>query len=136
MIRIVLDSNVILSALHFGGKPAKVLKLAIEGKGQFFISREIVTETLGILRKKFAYEKVTIEELEELLFETFILVEPQQTVRIIKGKPADNRILECGLAAKADFIISGDKKHLLPLKNHQGIKIVSCQEFLAQHGSA
>lgn len=136
MAKIVLDSNIIISALHFGGKPAGVLKLAIEGKEQFFISREIITEILGILRKKFAYEKEILEELEELLFKTFVLVEPQQTVRKIKGRPGDNRILECALAVKADFIVSRDKKHLLPLKNYQGIKIVSCQEFLTTYESA
>ena len=130
MIRAVLDSNVFISAIHFGGPPAKILKQSLEGKAKLFISREIIAEIVGVLRKKFTYEKEALEEIEDLLQQTCVLVEPSLVVKAIKGKPADNRILECALEAKADFIVSGDKKHLLPLKKFKGIKIVTPKKFL------
>ena len=134
MRRAVLDTNIIISAIHFGGKPAEVLNLAIEHKGSFFISREIIAEVLGVLTKKFAYEKEAIEEIEELLAKTFVLVESKKTIQVIKNCPADNRILECGLAGEVNFIVSGDKRHLLLLKKYQQMEILSAEEFLKIYG--
>lgn len=130
MFKVVVDTNIIISAIHFGGQPAQIIKLAIEEKIKFFISREIITEILGVLQRKFAYGKAALKEVEELLLTTSSLVRPKQTVKIIKNKPPDNRILECALAAKADYLVSGDKKHLLPLKKFKSVKIITAQEFL------
>ena len=58
-----------------------------------------------------------------------ILVSPTETVNGIKHGP-DNRILECALAGKADYIVSGDKKHLLPLSEFEGIKIITASQLL------
>lgn len=63
-------------------------------------------------------------------FTLFKQVFPKVKVSIIKSKDDDNRILECALESKADYIISGDKRHILPLKELEGIKIVSVSEFL------
>jgi putative PIN family toxin of toxin-antitoxin system len=130
MTRVVLDSNVYISAICFNGLPAEIIRLAITGRFKVFISREIVVEVIGVLSKKFDYPKEALEEIEDLLLQTGELIEPKQTVKVIKGWPADNRILECGLACRADLIVTGDKKHLLPLKTHRKIKIVSPKEFL------
>lgn len=59
------------------------------------------------------------------------LVKPKVQISLIKEKDSDNRILECALEAKADYIISGDTKHLQPLKKFQGIPILSPARFLA-----
>lgn len=60
------------------------------------------------------------------------VVEPKVRVDEIKSDPTDNIILEAALEAKADLIISGDKKHLLSLKEFEGIKIISAADFLKQ----
>ena len=57
------------------------------------------------------------------------VVEPKEEIKFIKEDPKDNIILECALAAKAGYIVSGDK-HLLKLKEYKGIKIMSAREFL------
>ena len=55
---------------------------------------------------------------------------PYRKVDIVKNDEADNRILECALEAQAHYLVSGDKRHLLPLKKFEGIRIVSPAEFL------
>lgn len=130
MLRVVLDTNILISAINFGGLPEKILRLAFSDEVKLFISREIIAEVIGVLRKKFDYERGIIKEIVEVILETFTLVTPRKTVRIIKKQPEDNRILECGVAAKADFIVSGDKKHLLSLREYRGIKIISAKVFL------
>ncbi|MBC7319883.1 putative toxin-antitoxin system toxin component, PIN family, partial [bacterium] len=66
----------------------------------------------------------------EILELKAIKVYPKTKVSLIKEKKDDNRILECALEGKVDYIISGDRKHILPLKEFKGIKIVSVGEFL------
>ena len=60
------------------------------------------------------------------------LINPATQISIIKKKENDNRILECALKGKVDYIVTGDKKHILPLKNFQGIKIVTVAQFLKE----
>ena len=83
-----------------------------------------------MLWEDFGWSAERISDVIKELKDRAILVEPQIRVSVIKGKDDDNRILECAVTADAQFIISGDKRHLLPLKQYQGIKIVSPDEFL------
>ena len=69
-----------------------------------------------------------------MLAKTFVLVESKKTIQVIKNCPADNRILECGLAGEVNFIVSGDKRHLLLLKKYQQMEILSAEEFLKIYG--
>jgi len=130
VLKAVLDTNIFISAIHFGGSPAEVIREGLGGKARFFISREIIAEVIGVLRKKFLYEEEVLEEVEDLLGRTCELVEPRQTVKIIKDKPSDNRIIECALESKSDYIVSGDKRHLLSLKKYRRIRLVSAGHFL------
>ena len=57
--------------------------------------------------------------------------EPPESVAVIEDDPTDNRILECALAADAEFVVTGDKKHLLPLGSFRGVSIVGLADFLA-----
>ena len=60
-----------------------------------------------------------------------IIVQPKRKISVIKTIEADNRILECAIEANADYIVTGDHKHLQPLKEFQGITILSPAQFLA-----
>jgi predicted nucleic acid-binding protein len=62
-----------------------------------------------------------------------IMVEPRAVIDVIKEKQDDNRILECAVAGRVDYLITGDKKHILPLASIQGIPIVGVAEFLQKH---
>jgi predicted nucleic acid-binding protein len=57
-------------------------------------------------------------------------------VDVIKTDPSDNRILECAVAAKSDFIVSGDTRHVLPIGIHEGIPIIRLADFMERLGHA
>lgn len=130
MIKAVLDTNVYISAILFGGKPEKILDLAKRRKIEVFISNSILQELAGVLKTKFNSSDWRINQILESVGEDTALVFPCRKVKVVKKKDSDNRILECALEVKADFIVSGDKKHILPLKKFRGIKILSPSEFL------
>lgn len=128
MIAVTLDSNIYVSALNFGGGPARLLGLARDRVIRVDVSEAILHETLGVLRDKFGWEgyRLHFARLELLKFAN--LVEPTQTVRIVDD-PDDDRIIECALEAGSDFIITNDKA-LLRLREYAGIRIVKTSEFL------
>lgn len=129
MVRVVLDTNVWISALNFGGKPAEILKLAVQKQIRLYSSQTLFAELVGVLRKKFSYSDGRVENLETLFKKRVKFREPKITLNVIKTDPADNRVLECALEVEADFIVSGDKD-LLDIGSYKDIKIVKPTEFL------
>jgi putative PIN family toxin of toxin-antitoxin system len=129
MIRVVLDTNVIVSALVFGGKPAKILALAVEGHITNIISEPIIAEVTGVLRKKFSWGSAQAKSVGEWLRLFSKVVKPTERLQVISCE-ADNRILECAACGGAQVIVSGDKKHLLKLKKYKDIVIVDPAMFL------
>lgn len=114
----------------FGGKSRDILEMGISGKITIALSQDILKELAGVLvDKKFrapiSFVQQTIHELSEIV-ELVIVIDK---VNVIKNDPDDNRILECAVSAKADYIISGDSD-LLNLKHFKKIKILSPNEFL------
>ncbi len=128
MLKVVLDTNVIVSALNFAGKPAEVFDLAIEGEIANITSEHIITEVRNILIRKFSWGTDEAEDASTLLGFFSKIVNPRRRLKVISHEP-DNRIMECAVAGKANFIISGDH-HLLDLENYQGIKIINPARFL------
>ena len=130
MLRVVLDTNVIVSGLNFPtSNPAKILLLVASGEVANFTSSHIVIETRRILIDKFFWTSEEVEAAEVWLKTCSKSVDPKNRISLIVDDP-DNRILECALEGRADFIISGDH-HLTDLINYQGIKIVAPSTFLA-----
>jgi len=130
MPKLVLDTNVLISALHFGGRPRELLDLARQGQIELVLSPFILGETEKVLRDKLHWDDWMLTLTLSKVRHMATVVEPRHTITIIKAKDADNRILECAEAGGADFLITGDKKHILPLKEYQGIRILSPAEFL------
>lgn len=129
MIKAVLDTNVYISALNFGGIPYNILEKAIEGKFKLFISEEIITEVLAVSAKKFNYSDQRLKQVSLFLRDISVIVQPKITINIIKRFPADNRIIECAVGVKADYLVTGDKKHILPLKKYKSTRIITPEEF-------
>ena len=129
MIRIVLDTNVIVSALVFGGVPRAVLEIAEAGQCELFYSEPIQNEVRRILAEKFAWLPVRLQEVLPVVWTMGELVVPRIPVQAVADDPDDDRILECAVAAGASFIVSGDR-HLLALRNYQSISIVTPRQFL------
>jgi len=129
-LKVVIDTNVFISGLNFAGTPSEVLELFINDEIEAYISPFILREIERILREKFDWEEGQIETALKRIKGKAIQVQPKIKIFVIKQKEADNRILECAVEGKVGYIVSGDKRHLLPLKEYKGIKIVSPAQFL------
>ena len=128
--RVVIDTNVYISAIFWGGKPRKIVNLGRIGKIIIFTSKNIEKEIAEKLIHKFHLSKT---ETDQILidFSTFTnSINTTSKINIIESDPDDNKFLECGVDANAEFIISGDK-HLLNLKEYNTIRIVNPSEFLS-----
>ena len=127
-IRVVLDSNILISAYVFGGKPELVLKLIITEQAHAITSPSIKDELFGVLRKKFGVTPSEILEIQNEIDLIFYTVYPKNTFHIVRDDD-DNRVLEAAVEGNCDYIISGDKD-LLDLKSFRNIKIVTSDQFL------
>jgi len=130
MLKVALDTNVLVSATLFGGNPEKILDLAEEGKIKILISEKILEEFTEVLQEKFDFSLSMAELAASGIREISSLITPTQRLTVIKEKEADNRVLECAVEGRAQYIVSGDTKHLQPLKEYQEIKILSPAQFL------
>lgn len=130
-IKVVLDTNILISALFFGGKPRKIFNLVLEKEIIAITSSYIIFELKDVLRrKKFDIDEEKIEEAVDLIKENFEEINSQTKLSLIQHNHPDNKIIALALDAKADYLITGDKQHLLPLKKIKKTKIVSVEEFL------
>ncbi len=130
MLKVVLDTNVIVSGLNFpASNPARILMMVASGEIANFTSRHIISETKRILVEKFFWTVAEGEAAGVWLKIFSASVNPQSRICVIGDDP-DNRILECAVEGQADFIISGDR-HLTELEHYKGIKIVAPATFLA-----
>lgn len=133
-MRVVFDTNVVVSGCFWRGAPFECLGLWGRGHLLAAISPPLLAE----------YEE-TFEELLhdygerlhlnwiELLRSSAEMVFPVEKARGATPDPFDEMVLECALSAKADAIVSGDKRHLLVLKDFRGIPILSPGDFLNYH---
>ena len=128
--KLVLDSNVFISAVVFGGKPRDILNLAIEGLIEMAISDDILEEIKGVFEgKKFQFPTKIVHALMREVEDLAELVEPKERIEAVPADPEDNRVLECAVESGSDVIISGDS-HLLALGSFGKIKIMNPDEFL------
>ena len=127
-LRVVVDSNVYVSAFVFGGVPRTVLSAAEFGEFELFLSPTICREVERTLSQKFEWEHTRIELACRPLWTIATMAEPQQTVRIADDQD-DDRILECAVAAKSQVIVTGDDD-LLRLKSFERIRILTPRAFL------
>lgn len=112
MIRIVLDTNVVVSAmLNSSGTAPDVLRLALNKHVQLCVSEAILEEYDGVLRRpKFRRPARVVSALMKAIRATADKVEPNETLAV-SGDEADNRFLECAKAAGADYIVTGNQQH-------------------------
>ncbi len=128
--KVVLDTNIIVSAFGWHGSPEEVVRLLTEGEILNFTSIAMLDE----LRRVLAYPKLNFSEalqaeIIETIFGSSSIVSASEPLNVIADDPEDNMVLECAASAGADFIVSGDK-HLLNLKKFRGIEILTAEDFL------
>ncbi len=128
-MRVVFDTNVFVSALAFpGGRAEEAYLHAVRGTFELFTSIFILTETANTLRTKFEWSDENVQRALRTISKTATVLKTTAHLHILKDDP-DNRILECALRAKADFIVTGDR-HLLSLTRHGDTSILKLADFL------
>lgn len=132
---VCIDTNVWLSGLIFGGAPAEVIDLAINKKIVLVASEIIIEETCRHLSRKFKLDKRTVEQFRDTVLSVANLYAPRGTIHVVQEKETDNLILETAILGGADFLVTGDKKHLLPIKEYGQTKIVAPATFLQYYTS-
>jgi uncharacterized protein len=135
-LRIVLDTNVIVSGILFGGIPRSILDMLISMRHDFFLSIPVIEEIREVLnRPKFGFDNANALLVVEELHSLCAIVKPVKSINFIKEDPADNKILECAVEADAEIIVSGDS-HLLSVGSYKGIKILSPRQFISAHSES
>jgi putative PIN family toxin of toxin-antitoxin system len=126
---VVLDTNVVLSAILFGGKPRQVLEAALSGTVRLFVSEPIIAELQRVLqRPKFGISAQFIQTVVSEFTAIAEWVEPTEHFEVVVDDPTDNQFIDCAVAAKVDYIVTGDN-HLLKLGQYGKIKIVNADSF-------
>jgi len=129
-MKVVLDTNILISAIAFGGMPRIILEKVTKGDIQLVLSDPILEEVQGVLLgKKFRYPAHIVVEIAQQLISLAEIVYPKEAISVIKNDPPDNRILECASTGKVKFIVSGDAD-LLSVKSFRKIEILTPDEFL------
>ena len=138
-MRVVADTNTVVSGLLWHGAPRQVLDAAREGTIQLFTSKVLLAELTDVLgRGKFAerLKRARVQPSDLVLGFTALatVIEPAPTRAVILADPDDDVVLACAIAAQARAIVSGDS-HLLDLKEYSKIPVLTASELLAQISS-
>lgn len=133
MRRIVLDTNVIISALLFGGNPRRVLLKVISGEVRLGMSPDLMAELQGVLsRRKFNLSEEFVHAALNEINSLCDMVLPRRKINLIEEDPDDNKVLECALEYKAEVIVSGDG-HILGLVSFRNIPILTPTQYLVEN---
>ena len=129
-MRVVLDTNVIISGLNFPGNERMVLDLARRSRFELYLSRLILGEVAEVLERRFNWPEDRSPMALEALQQTATVIEPRRHLAVIKPDHADNHIPACAVQASIDYLVTGDQRHLLPLEEYRGTRIVNASQFL------
>jgi len=136
-MRIVLDTNVWLSAIFWQGEASQIVELA-ENKNfklDMVITKDILLEIRSVINREAKFQKFLENRMENIrtilatILDLAVLVEPARKVNVIAADPNDNKILEAAIAGKVDYIISYDT-HLTDLKKFEHTKILTPAQFI------
>jgi putative PIN family toxin of toxin-antitoxin system len=134
-LRLVLDTNVLISAFVFpGGAPEDVYRLTIERAVELVTSPPLLAEFGRILSDKFGWESTVAEQAVAQVARVATVARPSGKVRVVLDDPTDDRVLEASAEGGAEVIVSGDR-HLLRLQTWEGIAILKPADFLVRWGS-
>jgi uncharacterized protein len=131
VLRVVADTNVYVSALVYGGKPREFMARAREREFDLAISEDIIAEVAHVLRDHFGWRKEDVAEAYDAIVDCTRRVEPTERLTVVCEDPADDRILECAVAARAQVLVSRDKD-LRRLGSFRDIPILTLADFIAQ----
>lgn len=134
-MRVVLDANIFVSALLTQrGNARQIIDLWQAGIFKLLVSNEILSEIDRVLRyprlqKIHRKSQIEITQFVDSLRRQAVVIFPSEPIAMATDE-SDNRYLECAVAGGADYVVTGDKKHLLPLRAVNGIPIIPPATFL------
>lgn len=128
---VVFDTNVLFSAIGWTGKPYESIELARAGAITGVTCSELLDELAEKLQSKLGFDaQQSLDAIADLL--SFVrVVQIAGTLRVIAADPDDDKVLDCAVTARATHIVTGDRRHLLPLGSYSGIPILSASEYLS-----
>ncbi len=138
MSRIVCDTNTIVSGFLWNSPPSRIIWRVLEGEDILYTSKDLLAElhrVLGYDKFKSICEKRGLgrDEIFKRVVEVAVLVMPKPLGEtVIPNDRSDEAVLACAVSADAQVIVSGDKRHLLPLGTYRGIRILSAAEYLSE----
>src|SRR3989338_3778581 len=128
-VKVILDTNILISALGFGGKPRKILQLILDNQIRAITSSLLLAEFEDVINKKFPQLSLYFERINRQIRRKFKIVRPKKSLDILKDDD-DNSGLEAALEGKCQYVITGDKE-LLDLAVYKDIKIITAEQFLS-----
>jgi putative PIN family toxin of toxin-antitoxin system len=129
-MKVVVDTNVLVSGVYFGGMPSRVLDAWRDGKYELVVSPDILDEYRRVGEELTArFPDVSLAPFLALLVMAAEIVEPPELSEQVSRDQDDEKFIACAVAAGCRFIVSGDKD-LLEVSGHQGIKVVAPRDFL------
>jgi uncharacterized protein len=135
-LRLVLDTNIVVAGLLWNGPPRRLIEWAIEGEVvELFSSPVLLDElahTLGYPKFSARIESfgTSIAALVAQYAALVSLAMPTSVPRVVANDADDDHVIAAAVAARAELIVTGDRKHLLPIGSHQGIAIVTAREVV------
>lgn len=129
---VVYDTNILISGMVWGGTPYDCIKLAMTDSVEGLTCAEIIAEFNEKLTTKLEYSQFRTSKIVTRLLGFLQMVKITNKLERITKDPDDDKVIECAIVGGATHIVTGDKKHLLPLQNYQGIHIVTAVDFLGQ----
>ena len=128
---VVFDTNILISALlSVGSKPDLCINLARNGEIESVTCTEILGEFQQKLIQKFHYPVADAQGVIDEIVGFSRIVVISNSLQVVESDPKDDMIVDCGVIGKASHIVTGDKKHLLPMRRYQNIDIVTATDFL------
>jgi uncharacterized protein len=133
-LKLVLDTNVWVSAMIWGGSPARIIEAAEKRIVCLITSDEILDEiSRTLMRPKLKrscdLKGISQQQVTEAVLRLSMLVEVKSKIHVVREDPADDKVIECAVDSKADYIVSGDN-HLLKIGSYKKTRIVSVRQFL------
>ena len=134
-MRIVIDTNLLVSGVISAGLPRQLVDAAKAGEFELCTSEVLLAELLDVIaRGKFAARLtqagLTPQAIVEDMRALAVVVTPTSVARVVPTDPDDDHVLAAALTGGADLIASGDKRDLLPLGSYQGIPIITAKQAL------
>ena len=130
--KVLLDTNVLVSAAIAGGRPGRIVELVLVGELEGVIASISLVELAAVLTKKIGMSRSDVEQLIRTLAQSTEIVRPSPVAERIKDQPADSEIIAAAVESGADYLVSGDSKHILPLGHVGGVRMISPQQLLAE----